>query len=138
MTGAPQDAPKRSLFSLIGDLPRLLTDLVRNEIESLKLEITTKLKNAGIGAGLLVGAALFAFFAFAVLLTAAVLGLATVLPAWASALIVAGVLLLITAILALLGIGKLKRGVPPAPTETIDSIKTDVRVIKGTQDRSKL
>lgn len=131
MTGAPEPAPRRGLFKLISDIPTLLMDLVRGELESLKQEIVGKLKLAGVGIGLLVGAATFAFFALLVLIAAAVLGLATVLPAWASALIIGGGILLIAVLLALIGISSLKKGVPPAPTETIKSIKKDVRAIKG-------
>jgi len=131
MTGVPGPAPKRGLFKLIADIPTLLMDLVRGEIESFKQELLGKLKLAGVGIGLLVGAATFAFFAVLVLIAAAVLGLATVLPAWASALIIGGGVLLIAVILALIGIANLKKGVPPAPTETIKSIKKDVRAIKG-------
>src|SRR3954462_5267856 len=115
MTGVPDPAPKRSLFKLIGDIPSLLMDLVRGEIESLKQEIVGKLKHAGVGIGLLAGAATFAFFALLVLIAAAVLALATVLPAWASALIIGGAILVIAVILALIGISSLKKGVPPAP-----------------------
>jgi hypothetical protein len=136
VTGVPGPAPKRSLFRLIGDLPTLLMDLVRGEIESLKQELLGKLKHAGVGIGLLVGAATFAFFALLVLIAAAVLGLATVLPAWASALIIGGGVLLVAVILALVGIASLKKGVPPAPTETIKSIKKDVRAIKGIGKRA--
>lgn len=131
MTGVPGPAPKRSLFKLIGDIPSLLIDLVRGEIESFKQEIVGKLKLAGVGIGLLVGAATFAFFALLVLIAAAVLGLATVLPGWLAALIVGAGILVIAVILALIGIGNLKKGVPPAPTNTIDSVKKDVRAIKG-------
>jgi hypothetical protein len=111
-------------------------DLVRGEIESLKQELLDKLKHAGVGIGLLVGAAAFAFFALLVLIAAAVLGLATVLPAWASALIIGGGVLVIAVILALVGVASLKKGVPPAPTETIKSIKKDVRAIKGIGKRA--
>lgn len=135
MTGTPEPAQRRGLFKLIADIPTLLMDLVRGEIESFKQELIGKLKLAGVGIGLLVGAATFLFFALLVLLAAAVLGLATVLPAWAAALIVGGAILVIAVILALVGISSLKKGVPPAPTETIKSIKKDVRVIKGTGKR---
>ncbi|CAN5294013.1 hypothetical protein BH09ACT5_BH09ACT5_23730 [soil metagenome] len=131
MTGVPEPAPRRGLFKLIADIPTLLMDLVRGEIESFKQELIGKLKLAGVGLGLLAGAATFAFFALLVLIAAAVLGLATVLPAWASALIIGGAILVIAVILALLGVTSLKKGVPPAPTETIKSIKKDVRAIKG-------
>lgn len=137
MTGTTTgpSAPKRSLFKLIGDLPTLVVDLFRAEIESLKQEFTDKLKNAGIGVGLIAAAATVAFFALLVLLAAAVLGLATVLPAWAAALIVGGVILIIAVILLLVGVATLKKGVPPMPTTTIDSVKRDVSVITGTVRR---
>jgi hypothetical protein len=135
MSSAPGPAPKRSLFALLADVPRLIVDLFRQEIESLKQELISKAKSAGIGIGLLVAAGVVAFFLLGVLITAAILGLATVLPAWAAALIVAGVLLIVTVVLALAGIASLKRGMPPAPTQTIESIKDDVRVIKGTSRR---
>jgi len=137
MSEVPGTAPKRSLFKLIADLPTLLVDLLRGELESLKQEIVGKIKHAGIGIGLLVAAAVFAFFAVLVLIAAAVLGLATVLPAWASALIIGGVILLIGVVLALIGVGNLKKGVPPAPTETIKSLKKDVRAIKGIGKRER-
>lgn len=126
-----QELPKRSLFKLIGDLPGYLVDLLRSELELLKAELIEKLKHAGIGLGLVLAGLFFAFFAFAVLLAAAVLGIATALPAWLAALIVGGALLLITAILVLIGVNQLKRGTPPVPTETIASVKKDVNAIKG-------
>jgi len=126
---------KRSLFRLIGDLPGLVGDLIRAEIESIKKEIVSKLASLGIGIGLLVVAVLFLFFMLATLIAAAVLGIATALPAWLAALIVAAGLLVLAAIVGLIGVGQLKRGVPPAPTESIKSIKKDVNVIKGTGKR---
>lgn len=137
MTDTRGTAPKKSLFKLLADIPTLLIDLFKGELESFKQELIGKLKQAGIGIGLLVAAATFAFFALLVLIAAAVLGLATVLPAWASALIIGGGILLIAVILALVGVSSLKKGVPPAPTKTIESIQKDVRTIQGTERRSK-
>ncbi|WP_168914697.1 phage holin family protein [Microcella flavibacter] len=131
MTDPRQSSERKGLFALIADVPRLIGDLVRAEIQAAKDEIAGKLKAAGIGVGLLVGAGLFALFALMVLLAAAVLGLATVLPAWAAALIVGGALLLIAVIIALIGVSALKRGVPPMPTDTMDSVKEDVRAVRG-------
>jgi len=126
---------KRSIFRLIGDLPGYIVDLVKSELEQLKSEIVGKLKAAGIGIGLLVGASAFLFFALGVFTAAAILGLATVLPAWAAALIVGGALVVIAVILVLIGISLLKRGVPPTPSETIESVKNDVSAFKGTGKR---
>ena len=131
MNDARQMVPKRSFLRLIADLPGLLIDQIRNEFELLKQEIVGKLKYAGIGVGLLIAGGCCAFFAMGVLIAAAILGLAEVLPGWAAALIVAGALLIITVILVGIGLQQLKRGTPPAPTETITSVKKDINAIKG-------
>lgn len=131
----PPAEERRGLFALIADVPRLIGDLVRAEIAALKAEIAAKLKAAGIGVGLLVGAAVFAVFAALVLIAAGVLALALVLPPWAAALLVGVVLLIIAGIIAAAGVGQLKRGVPPTPTETIESVKDDVRAVRGLRKR---
>jgi len=122
---------RKSLFALIADLPRLIIGQVKNEIEQFKSELIAKLKHAGIGAGLFAGAGFVAFFLLAVLITAAILAFATVVPGWLAALIVAAILLVIVAILVLAGLRQVKQGVPPAPTETIKSVKKDLKAIKG-------
>lgn len=132
---APEQSTKKSLGSLLGSLPELISRLIRGEIQLAKTELVTKLKEAGVGAGLLVGAALFGFFLLAVLITAGVLGLATVVAPWLAALIVAAVLLVITGVLALLGVKALKKGVPPVPQQAVDSVKADVAALKGTSTK---
>lgn len=122
---------KKSVFTLIGELPNLVTTLIRDEIEQIKREAVTRLKTAGIGVGLFVGAAVFAYFALWVLIATAILGIATALPAWLSALIVGVALLLVAVVLGLLGLSRVKRGVPPVPKEAVDSVKDDVKAFKG-------
>jgi uncharacterized membrane protein YdbT with pleckstrin-like domain len=122
---------RRSLVSLLGELPTLVIALLKDEIENLKRELTARLAKLGIGIGLFVGAALLAFFALATLIAAAVLGLATVLPAWAAALIVAGALLLLAVILVLIGLSSVKKGMPIVPEDAITSIKKDINTVKG-------
>lgn len=122
---------RRSLGSLISSLPGLVTDLLKAEFTNLQREIVGKLKAIGIGVAFFVVAAVLAFFMLGVLLAAAVLGFATIMPGWAAALTVAGIILLAVIVLVLLGVNRLKHGVPPAPTETIESVKDDVRAIKG-------
>jgi Putative Actinobacterial Holin-X, holin superfamily III len=131
MTDSSAAKPRKSLFRLIGDIPGLLSQLVRDEIEQLKAELTTKLKSAALGIGLLAAAATVGVLALITLVFAAILGLAVVLPTWAAALVVSGVLLIIVLILALVGRAQLKRGTPPMPTNTISSIRKDVNTIKG-------
>jgi hypothetical protein len=123
--------PKRSLLSLITDIPTLIQELFHREVELFKAEVIAKLKALGVGAGLLAGALVVVFFMIGVLLTAAVLALSLVLPGWLAALIVAAFLLIVAGILALVGYRILKRGIPPLPTESIDSLKRDYRAIRG-------
>ncbi|UAJ79666.1 phage holin family protein [Leifsonia sp. ZF2019] len=124
-------ARAKSLVELISDLPRLVIELGKAELAHLKAEFAAKAKYAGVGIGLFVVAAAFLFFALGVLVAAAVLGLAVVLPGWAAALIVFGALLILAALLALIGVGSFKRIGGVAPQKTIDSIKEDADALKG-------
>lgn len=129
---APGPAPrKKSVFALLADIPTLVTDLVQREIDLIKTEITEKLKALGIGVGLIAVALTVLLGMLGVLLTAAILALSLVMPGWLAALLVAAVLLIIAVILGLIGYRILMKGVPPVPTESIDSIKRDLRAIKG-------
>ena len=69
----------------------------------LKAELHEKFSRVGQGATALGAGALIAFSGWLVLLAAAVLGLATVVPPWLAALIVALVVLAIGATLLLVG-----------------------------------
>ena len=128
----PQPKPrKRSLVELLTTLPEQVQELVQREIELVKTELVEKLKALGTGAGLLLGAVITLLFFIGVLLTLAIIGLSYVMPDWAAALVVAGVLLVVAVILGLVGYRVLKRGIPPLPTEAIASIQKDVLAIKG-------
>ncbi|GAA2750749.1 phage holin family protein [Amnibacterium kyonggiense] len=130
---ADKNDGKKSVFTLIGELPGLITTLIRDEIEQLKRELVTRLKSAGIGIALFAGAAVFLYFAAFPLLAAAVLGLGEALPLWLSALIIGALLLIIAVVLVLIGVSRLKKGVPPVPKEAVDSVKDDVKAFKGVQ-----
>jgi membrane protein implicated in regulation of membrane protease activity len=93
--------------------------------------MTQKAKAAGIGTGLLVGALVFAFFAFSALVTTAVLAFALILPAWLAALVVAAILLVLAGIAALIGRANLKRGMPPVPDDLKQEVSDDIKALKG-------
>ncbi len=128
---ASTGAPKRSLLSLVTDIPALIQELFHREVELLKAEVIGKLKALGVGAGLLAIAAVVLLFMVGTLLTAAILGLSAIMPDWLAALLVSAFLLIVAAILGLIGYRILKRGVPPVPTESIDSLQRDYRAIRG-------
>ena len=122
---------KRSLVELVTSIPTLVSDLVTREIELIKAEMIAKAKALGIGAGLIAGALVILLGMLGVLLTAAILALSEIMPGWLAALLVAAVLLIIAVILGLIGYRVLKKGIPPVPTESIESLKRDYRAIKG-------
>jgi hypothetical protein len=129
---------KKSIFALLSDVPTLVRDLVKGELELLKTEIISKLKILGVGAGLILGAVIVLFFFIGVLLTAAILGLATVMPGWLAALIVAFVLLIAIALLAWIGYREIKKAMPPVPEATIKNLKRDINAIRGVGKRSQV
>lgn len=124
-------ARSKSLVELISDLPRLVIELGKAELAHLKAEFAAKAKYAGVGIGLFVVAAVFGFFALGVLVAAAVLGLAVVLPGWAAALIVFGALIVLAVVLVLIGVSSFKKIDGVAPQQTLDSIKEDADALKG-------
>jgi uncharacterized membrane protein YqjE len=126
---------RKGLFALIGDVPRLVTDLVKGEIELAKLELIAKLKKIGIGAGLLAGAAIVLLLFVTMLLTAAVLGLGEIMPPWLAALLVALVLLLVAAALAFIGYKAVQKALPPTPERAMRNLQRDVNVLKGSGRR---
>jgi len=131
-TPAPEkDNAERSLFGLLRDLPGLLMDLVRAEFEQFKREMTRKLKALGLGAILIVIALVLLSFLTFTLLLAGIFALALVMPPWAAALTVSGVILL--AVLILVGVAavQFKKASPPLPTETFDSVLKDAHAFKG-------
>ena len=118
------ESPRRSLFQLLGSLPGLISELLRAEIDALKAEIKERALRAGIGIGLLFGAVFFLLVSFLVAIGAAVAGISTVLPVWASALIVFGGLFVIALILAIAGLASLKSA---GKLNRIDAIKDDLQ-----------
>ncbi|MRG59826.1 phage holin family protein [Agromyces sp. CFH 90414] len=123
---------ERSLFTLIGELPDRVQALVRAEIDQIKAELSYKAKHFGIGAGLLAGAAFVALFLLGTLITTAILALALVMPAWAAALTVSGILILIIALLVFIAVRNFKRG--SEPLESIESLRKDIDALKGAGD----
>jgi len=132
---AAPDLSDRSTAELVKEVTRLVPQLAREEVALAKAELTEKGKHAGIGAGSFGAAAVVALFGIGVLLTAAVLGLAEAMPAWAAALVVGGVLLVIAGIAALVGKSQVSRATPVVPKLAVDSTKQDVEAVKESAKR---
>lgn len=121
----------RPLPQLTRDATAQLKRLLAAELALFKAEMAAKAKAAGIGAGLLVGALVFVFFAVGVFITAAVFAFALIVPDWLAALIVAGILIVLAIIAGLIGRAMLKRGAPPVPDDLGSELKADAQALRG-------
>jgi O-antigen ligase len=106
-------------------------ELLRAEFEQFKREMARKSKNFGIGSLLFAVAGGIAFFLLGTLTTAGILALALVMPGWAAALVVSGVLLVLVVVLVAVGVALFKKSAGLIPTETMDSIVQDAHALKG-------
>jgi membrane protein implicated in regulation of membrane protease activity len=121
---------ERTIGQLVADATRDISDLVRHEIALAKAELSGDVKAAGLGAGLLAGAAFFGAVAFLLLCVAAALGLAALgLPDWVAFLVVVVVLLAVAAVLGLLG--KKRLSSVSKPERTLATSKETVAALKG-------
>lgn len=123
-----RDRSDDSLFTLLGDVPELVRNLVTAEVDSAKGWVKRTAKDAGIGAGWIVAALFILFWAIPAFLTFVIAGLASWWPVWLSALVVFIVMLLVVAVLALLGarnFRKVSKSQNPA-----QSIIRDVREVR--------
>jgi hypothetical protein len=120
----PRAKADRSITALLSDLASETILLIRQEMALLKAELSEKFSRIGQGATALGAGALIAFSGWLVLLAAAVLGLATVVPAWLAALIVALIALAIGG--ALVFIGKSRFDADSLmPRRTLRSLRED-------------
>lgn len=124
----PTDEP---IGALVHRLSEQIPELVRSELRLAQAELTEKGKKAGIGVGMFSAAGLLAYFGVATLIATAVLALALVLPAWASGLVVAVLLLAAAGVAAMAGKKEVEQATPPAPERTIASVREDVATVKG-------
>jgi hypothetical protein len=60
-----------------------------------------------------------------------ILLLALAIPAWVAALIVAAIWGVLAGVLAMQGRDRIKRGTPPVPEQTIETVKEDVQWLKN-------
>jgi Putative Actinobacterial Holin-X, holin superfamily III len=136
-TGNGQGAELRgnSTGELIKQLSEQTSTLVRQELDLAKAELAEKGKTAGIGAGMLGGAGVAGMLALGALSAMLILLLAEAMDAWVAALIVTAIWAGAAGVLALTGRDRVREGMPPAPEQTVESVKEDVQWAK-TQARS--
>ncbi len=121
-TDAAPQARERSIGELFGELAGETSTLVRQEMKLATTELAHKATFAARSAAVVMGGALLGVVSMLTLAAAAVLLLGRVVPLWAAALIVAGVLAVIAYAVARTGLSALKN-MEVRPTETIASLQ---------------
>lgn len=127
-----RDRADDSFLTLLGDLPELVSKLVKAEIDAAKVWISRTAKDAGIGSVWFLIALFFLFWLIPMILVFAVAGLSSWWPVWLSALAVLGLLLLcvlVSAVIGLLKFRKVLRREDPG-----QAVATDIRIVKEAGD----
>ena len=129
----PPGSGEKSLGEIIAEVTQKLQQLVREEIELAKAEVSTKVKKLGTGIGM-ASAALVTLLFFSIFFFIALAELLNDLfwddYPWAGYGVVAGLFLLITIVLVLVGVRLIKKGSPPAPEMAIEEAKATKAVLE--------
>jgi uncharacterized membrane protein YqjE len=133
-----EDRQDQQVGALVAQLSSDVSRLVRDELQLAKAELKDKGKEAGIGIGLFGGAGTVAVYGVGALVAAAILGLATAVPAWLSALIVAVVLFAVAAVAGLLGKRHVAHASPPMPERAVEGMHEDLEALKGHKPGGKV
>ncbi|GAA1541214.1 MULTISPECIES: phage holin family protein [Microbacterium] len=127
-----RDRADDSLLTLLGDLPELVTALIKAEIDAAKAWVSRTAKDAGIGSVWFVIALFFLFWLVPMILVFAVAGLSSWWPVWLSALAVLGLLLLCVAVSVLFGVMKFRKVL--RRENPGQAVATDIRIVKDAGD----
>ena len=111
-------------------LARLAPRQINDEIAFAKIELKRKGVQVGVAAAFFAVALVFLALLVVGLIVAAIMGLATIMPAWLAALLVSAAFLLIALVGGLIGLSRFKKAMPLLPEETIRGIKHDIGVAK--------
>jgi uncharacterized membrane protein YqjE len=129
--GEANELRSHSTGDLVKQLSEQTTTLVRKEIELAKAELSEKGKVAGQGAGMFGGAAVAALLALGTLTAMILAVLDEAMDFWVAALIVTVLYGAIAAVLAMSGRDRVKQATPPAPEQTVETVKEDVQWAKS-------
>jgi len=126
------DADSASIGDLLSDISRDISTLMRQEVALAKAELQQSAKQAGKGAGMLSGAAIFGHLALVFLAIACWWGLGNSIGRGWAGLVVMVVLAIIAGVLAVLGRKQLQevKGLPQT-TKTVSKIPDAVKGNEG-------
>ena len=119
----------------VGDAAKQVADrakaLAGLEVELAATEMKRKVGAFGVGLGLLAGAGLAAVYAVGFLLATVAAALALSLDLWLALLVVGLALVIITAVLAFMGVRSVRKATPPVPEQAITEARLTSEAIKS-------
>jgi hypothetical protein len=117
-----------------GELVKMMTEqvsvLIRDELKLAQLEMTSKGKQAALGAGMFGTSGVVALYGVGCLLACAIIAISGVVAAWLAALIIGVALLVVAGLAALLGRQRMRKASPPVPAQAVADVKADVEEIR--------
>ncbi len=128
-TQLPHDQ-EHTTGQLVAMLSEQVSVLIRDELKLARLEMTSKGKQAALGAGAFGASGVTAIYGVGCLLACAIIAISGAVAAWLAALIVGTALLAVAGCAALLGKWRLARAAPPVPEQAVASVRADVEEIK--------
>ncbi|MCU7722877.1 phage holin family protein [Actinoplanes sp. KI2] len=136
---SPNSGAERSTNTadLVSQAASQISTLVRDELALAKRELAEKGKRAGLGGGLLGGAAVLGLYGLGLLLVLAVVLLDLAWPLWLAVLVVMVVVFAAAAVAALLGRRRLEEATPPVPTDAIAGVEADLATVKTAARRGR-
>ena len=124
----PEDS--RSIGTLLGDLGRQVSTIVRKEIDLARVEIMSGIGRMGRGAATTAAGGALIYAGLLVVLIAIVLALIDAgLDPWLAALIVGAVALLVGGLVTALGVQQV-RTTEIAPKQTAETVRENVEFVK--------
>jgi hypothetical protein len=120
-----------SLGAAVKQVAEHASALFRLELELAQLELKRKVVALGLGIALTLAAAFVGVFALGFLFATIAAALATAMATWLALLIVGVSLLLLAGLLGLIGLSRIRKGVPPVPELAIHEAKVTSTALRG-------
>lgn len=128
VTEPPRD---RSLGELFSDLSGQASELVHQEIELAKAEMTEKAQGLSAAGAFFVGAGVAGLLTLGTLTAMLILVLALAMDAWIAAAIMTAFWLVVTVVLGYVGRQRYQQMGTPVPEQTIETVKEDIQWAKN-------
>ncbi|MGW5779123.1 phage holin family protein [Streptomyces sp. NPDC003863] len=133
--GRDPDHTEESTGDLVSRGSPQISELVREEMQPARAEMSRKDRRYGVGGGLFGGAGLLGFLAAQALVVALIAALALLLRVWAASLITAALPAAVAALVAAAGKKQIVKAGTPVTEQAIDSVKAGMAEIKEAAHR---